>query len=59
MDIKLNFMNIKMRFQGKLLTFQVTYQCPEYLFCECNENPAARGFFTMGYVKENHLKQDQ
>lgn len=44
---------IKMIFQGNVETFQVTYQCPDYIFCECSTNPAGRGFFTTGYVKNN------
>ena len=44
---------IQMTFQGKVEEFMVTYECKEYIFCECNSNPAARGFFTADYVKKN------
>lgn len=44
---------IKMIFNGKTETFQVTYECTEYIFCECRSNPAARGFFTAKYVNQN------
>lgn len=46
---------IIMRFQGRTLKFQVTYECPTYIFCECPLEPAARGFFTTGYVIANKL----
>jgi len=48
-------MSIKMKFNGKELTFNVTYQCPEYVFCECPAEPSARGFFTQKYLSENTL----
>lgn len=38
---------------GKIETFQVTYQCKEYIFCECLTDPAARGFFTTAFVNNN------
>lgn len=44
---------IKMQFQGKQYTFEVYYECPSYIFCECPEYPSARGFFTSGYVQAN------
>ncbi len=44
---------LKMNFNGAVLTFKVTYTCPEYVFCECPEKPEARGFFTNEFVKRN------
>lgn len=44
---------IKMLFQGKVETFRVSYECTEYIFCECDLNPSARGFFTKEYVERN------
>lgn len=44
---------IKMLFLGKVETFSVTYTCPQYIFCECQSNPSARGFFTTEYVNKN------
>lgn len=46
-------MKLKMMYNGKLETFTVTYKCPMYIFCECDSNPAARGFFTTSYVALN------
>lgn len=44
---------IKMQFGVKVLTFQVSFECKEYIFAECKENPAARGFFTSDYIFAN------
>lgn len=44
---------LQMLFQGAVLTFQVTYQCPDYIFCECPTKPECRGFFTTQYVSKN------
>lgn len=44
---------IIMKFNGKAETFQITYECKDYCFCECKSNPSARGFFTAGYIKNN------
>lgn len=41
---------IKMTVNGKTATFQITYACKEYVFCECNENPTLRGFFTTEFL---------
>ena len=46
---------ITMSFQGKPQKFEVTFRCKEYIFCECKQNPAARGFFTAKYEAENKL----
>ena len=42
-----------MLFQGKVEEFHVTYECKEYIFCECVTNPSHRGFFTAEYVNNN------
>ena len=42
-----------MLFQGKVEEFLVTYECKEYIFCECITESAHRGFFTAEYVKKN------
>ena len=51
---------IKMFYQGKPLTFQVIDKGNEgkgdYYFCECEMNPAARGFFTQAYINDNEIK---
>ncbi len=39
---------ITMNYQGKQEIFQV--------FCECKTNPAARGFFTRGFIDQNLIK---
>lgn len=44
---------IKMLFNGKIETFTIIYECDTYIFCECRENPAARGFFTSDYINKN------
>lgn len=44
---------IQMKFQGAVETFQITYQCADYVFCECKTNPSARGFFTTQYLQNN------
>jgi hypothetical protein len=44
---------IKMMFQGHIQKFQITYECPAYIFCECREKPEARGFFTRKYIQTN------
>lgn len=44
---------IKMNYQGKVLEFTITYECKEYIFCECAAEPSARGFFTTKYVTNN------
>ena len=45
-----------MMFNGKAETFKVTYECKDYIFCECASNPSARGFFTTGYIDLNTVK---
>jgi hypothetical protein len=56
--MKIFFMKkeIKMQFGIKVLAFQVTYECDTYIFAECNENPAARGFFTSNFITQNLIK---
>lgn len=44
---------IKMLYYGKVLTFQIVYECPDYIFCECREEPKARGFYTRKYIDAN------
>jgi hypothetical protein len=44
---------IKMLFNGKTEIFQVTYECLQYVFCECKSNPSARGFFSRVYLNKN------
>lgn len=46
-------MKIKMTYNEKVETFTVMYKCATYIFCECESNPAARGFFTTSYVMLN------
>lgn len=46
---------IQMKFQGKVETFQITYTCAAYVFCECSTNPSARGFFTNQYLQNNKV----
>lgn len=47
---------IKMNYQGRILTFQVGAVGDVYIFCECKQEPAARGFFTNKYVQENTIR---
>ncbi len=44
---------IKLAFQGKVVQFEITYECKEYIFCECPSDPAKRGFFTRAYINDN------
>lgn len=46
---------IHMKFQGKVETFQITYQFADYVFCECSTNASARGFFTTQYLQNNKV----
>jgi hypothetical protein len=46
---------ITMMYNGKPVKFEVTFRCKEYIFCECQQNPANRGFFTAKYEAENKL----
>ena len=46
---------IKMLFMGKEETFTITYQNATHIFCECETNSAARGFFTNEYVEKNKI----
>lgn len=44
---------MQMLFNGKVLNFQITFSCKEYVFAECKDNPSARGFFTADFIKQN------
>lgn len=44
---------IKMLVNNKIDTYQVTYECAGYIFCECNSSPEKRGFFTTDFVNQN------
>ncbi len=44
---------ITMLHQGEMKEFRITYECPEYVFCECDADPGARGFFTRNYIAKN------
>jgi hypothetical protein len=39
--------------QEKPFTFNVLYKSETYLFAECPDNPALRGFFTRPFVEAN------
>lgn len=44
---------ILMFFGPKTERFQITFECDEYCFMECQTNPAARGFYTRQYIINN------
>jgi hypothetical protein len=46
---------IRMMFQGEVQMFRITYECPEYIFCECLTKPEARGFYTIQYILKNKV----
>lgn len=48
-------MKFKMTVNGQVAIFRPTYQCPEYIFCECDVNPSLRGFFTINFLKKNSI----
>lgn len=35
--------------------FTVTYECLDYIFCECVSKPELRGFFTTDYKIRNQI----
>lgn len=37
----------------KTFTFQMTFECNGYAFCECKEAPERRGFFTRQYLLDH------
>jgi hypothetical protein len=44
---------IVMIYDGKPCLFQITYECLAYFFCECENDPGKRGFFTRGFYYRN------
>ncbi len=44
---------IKLAYMGKVVEFTITYECPQYIFCECETHPQNRGFFTTAYINDN------
>lgn len=43
---------IQMIFMGNVEEFLVTYECEEYVFCQCLTDPSHSGFFTAEYLKK-------
>jgi len=40
---------------GEVNTYQVTFESADYIFAECKEKPACRGFYTTSYINKNKV----
>lgn len=49
------YMELKVNNLFKRIEFRVTYREPAYVFCECDQYPAMRGFYTAPFLRENQV----
>lgn len=50
------YINMPVKNQIIAVQFIVTFECLEYVFCECEKYPELRGFFTRSFLNENQYK---
>lgn len=50
------FFNFPVKNKIERVEFRITFECPLYIFCECDRHPELRGFFTTGYIIANRVQ---